>query len=362
MMSISPNAPCSPAVSRRIKHKSWTECQVTLPGSMPDLFQFSQIEPVLGGVSAAVLHADFIGKNDRMTALAGEIRRRGIAAPETILLPEPVVDGGMQLGVMWGIDSVPVLDGDRLIGRLFEDADAKYCYLGDVRPSDPAAARADQTSEVFETLQRALAGVGLDFNDVIRTWFYNDRILDWYGDFNRVRTAFFEKHGLVRMPASTGIGAPNGAGAALVAKAIAVRPKTGNVVVKPVHSPLQCEAAAYGSSFSRAMEVADPFTRTVYVSGTASIEPGGRTVYLGNAAGQIEKTMEVVNALLAEAGMDLSDTTRAIAYFRQAEDIALWHAYCRTMELPPIPIILTPSDVCRDDLLFEIELDAAVDV
>jgi enamine deaminase RidA (YjgF/YER057c/UK114 family) len=107
------------------------------------------------------------------------------------------------------------------------------------------------------------------------------------------------------------------------------------------------------------MEVRDSSTRTLYVSGTASIEPAGRTVHAGNAAKQIETTMEVVCALIEEAGMVLTDTTRAIAYFRHSEHIPLWHDYCRKRQLLPLPIILIPSDICRDDLLFEIELDAA---
>jgi enamine deaminase RidA (YjgF/YER057c/UK114 family) len=98
--------------------------------------------------------------------------------------------------------------------------------------------------------------------------------------------------------------------------------------------------------------------RTLYISGTASILPNGKTVYVGDITGQIEKTMEVVNAILTHNGMEFSDCTRAIAYFRNCEDITLWEHYCQTCQIPALPIISTHCDVCRDDLLFEIELDA----
>lgn len=350
----------NPAViSRRIKHRTWTESQLTFPAS--GLNDIPQVEPFLTGDNAALLHADFFGQDDRFSFPAGEMQGRGISGPATTLLLDAEIGGGLQLGTLSGVESIPLYDGDRMIGRFFEDADAKYCFLGDVQPGNPAAPRSEQTEQVLETIHEVLTGVGMHFRDVVRTWFYNDRILDWYDDFNRVRTVFFEQHGIIRMPASTGIGAPNSAGTALVAKAIAVLPKTGNVLIKRVHSPLQCEAPSYGSAFSRAMEVSDLSVRKLYVSGTASIEPAGKTVHAGNAAGQIEKTMEVVNALLVEADMDFSDVTRAIAYFRHADDISLWYDYCRKRQLPPLPVIFMPSDICRDDLLFEIELDAAVE-
>ena len=34
---------------------------------------------------------------------------------------------------------------------------------------------------------------GMSFGNVMRTWFYLDRILEWYHEFNHVRTAFFRE-------------------------------------------------------------------------------------------------------------------------------------------------------------------------
>ena len=69
--------------------------------------------------------------------------------------------------------------------------------------------------------------------------------------------------------------------------------------------------------------------------------------------------MEVVEAILARNGMNLSDTVRAIGYFRHREHIPLWRQYCQARGLAPIPILLTECEVCRRNLLFEIELDTA---
>jgi enamine deaminase RidA (YjgF/YER057c/UK114 family) len=327
-----------------------------VPLSMDDWSQI--LEPLLAK-GATIFHADLFGGPASLAAMHGELRRLEILAPQTAVLSASESHGGMQIGAISGAAATPVFHEGRLVGGIFEDADSKYCMLGDVRPSDTSAPRERQAEEVFQIIEDALADAGMRFRDVVRTWFYNDRILDWYDAFNHVRTGFFQRNGIVRMPASTGVGAANPAGAALVAKAVAVLPKTGAVTVRPVESPLQCDAFAYGSAFSRAMEVATPRARTIYVSGTASIEPGGLTAHVGNTARQIETTLEVVAALLAHAGMDIADTTRAIAYFRHAEDMRLWAEHCRARQLPALPVIVTQCDICRDDLLFEIELDAA---
>ncbi len=200
----------------------------------------------------------------------------------------------------------------------------------------------------------------MDFSRVLRTWFYNDDILGWYADFNRVRTAFFKDHGVFDglVPASTGIGARNPFGAALTASLIAVKPKNTDVKSFAVPSPLQCPALEYGSSFSRAVEYTAPDHRRLWISGTASIEPGGATVHLGDVVGQVKLTMEVVEAILTSRNMSWTDVSRGLAYARYADQAGAFSDYCRTRPLPDFPVMLTNNVVCRDDLLFEIEVDA----
>jgi enamine deaminase RidA (YjgF/YER057c/UK114 family) len=335
-------------ISRQISHGEWTERQTTICGQDAVSEQFG-----------SATQCDVFGVSDRIFAAERALQAAGVAARLTGVISGAGADGGIQIGSMEGLPTVPICVNGRVMGQTFEDASAKYCLLGGLYPSDLTASPSAQAEEVFGMIERALAGAGMDFRQVVRTWFYNDDILAWYAGFNRVRTAFFKEHGVTLMPASTGIGAPNIVGAALVAKVIAVLPKTSALQVRKAESPLQCDAFDYGSAFSRAIEVAGPHVRKLYISGTASIEPGGKTVHVGNASLQIAKTMEVVEAILHKAGMGLGDTTRAIAYFRHPEHIALWRDFCRTKPLKEFPVIEVGCTICRDDLLFEIELDAA---
>lgn len=254
----------------------------------------------------------------------------------------------------------PLIYKGKIVGALFEDDDARYCRIGDLKPENIDASNKVQTRQVFDTMVDILATVGMDFTNVVRTWMYLNNLLTWYDDFNEVRNNFFEEYGIFGrvVPASTGIGVGNPAGAALVTDLLAVKPKTDRVKIEAIASPLQCPALDYKSSFSRAVEVALPDYRTLYISGTASIEPGGETVHIDDVEKQIALTMEVADAILKSRKMDWSDTVRAIAYFKDITDAHLFKKYCKDNGLPHMPFALSHSDVCRDDLLFEIELDA----
>lgn len=253
------------------------------------------------------------------------------------------------------------LDG-AVVGSAWSDTDADYCWLTGILPSDLSAPRVAQTRQVFERMEAVLKQAGLGFLDVVRTWLYLDHLLDWYGEFNGIRTRFFEERGVFnnRVPASTGIGACNPQGAALVAGALAVRPRNRNVKISVIASPLQCEATNYKSSFSRAMELEFPGRRQLLISGTASIAPGGESMHRGNTAAQIDLTMKVVGAILESRGMAWQNTTRAIGYFQDMRDAPLLADYCHANGIQDLPVVNAHATVCRHDLLFEIELDAAV--
>ena len=251
------------------------------------------------------------------------------------------------------------------VGVRYEDEHAEYCLLTGVLPPDTQATREAQTTAVFEGIEDALTDAGMTFAHVARTWLYMDRILEWYNPFNRARDAFFRSRkvydGLV--PASTGIGSANLCGSAITACAIAVKPKKrGAVTVEAVPSPLQCAALQYGSSFSRAVEIATPEYRTLMVSGTASIEPGGATAHVDDVPRQIQLTMDVIEAILVSRGMGWKDATRTVMYLKKASYMEAWQAWLKAHRLEALPLVTIEADVCRDDLLVELEVDTVVKV
>ncbi|WP_414661984.1 RidA family protein [Horticoccus sp. 23ND18S-11] len=275
-------------------------------------------------------------------------------------------DGSILAGVQaFAVSGRPVTRiqlGSRIVASVYEDAGARHCLLGGLGPNAISLRPPAQVQQMFGNLECALDRAGFALRDVVRTWFYNEDILSWYGEFNRVRTALYNdvKWRTGSLPASTGIGARNPAGSALVVAARAMRPLDVSASAREIGSPLQCPAPAYGSAFARAMEVQSGDWRWLSISGTASIHPGGKTAWVGNPKKQIDLTMEVVGAILQSRAMNFSDVTRATAYYRDPQYLAFFAAWCAERDLQAMPVVNTHAIVCRDDLLFEIEVDASV--
>ena len=267
---------------------------------------------------------------------------------------------GFQAWAVTGARVTRVALGQRVVGSVFEDGAARHCLIGGVGPTSLALSPAAQVQQTLGNLEWALGRADFTLRDVVRTWFYNDDILSWYGDFNRVRSALYAPVAFRTgsLPASTGIGARNADGAALTVAAWAMQPVDAGASAREIGSPLQCPAPAYGSSFSRAMELVTGDLRRVFVSGTASIWPDGRTAWVGDVPRQIALTMDVVTAILQSRGMDYRHVTRATAYFQNRAFMRHFDSWCEKHEVRRMPLIAFEADVCRDDLLFEIEVDA----
>ncbi len=259
-----------------------------------------------------------------------------------------------------GLTPHPVLFAGRDMGFTYEDDSAYYCRLHGVIPHDLSASRIDQTRSIFEVIDAVLRETGFKMTDVIRTWIYMDQLLEWYDDFNRVRTQYFREAGVFDhlVPASTGIGASNQYGSAIMMDVLAVRPKGDRLKIYEVVSPLQNPAFLYKSSFSRAVEMVYPTHKNLLISGTASIDAHGATVHRNDPERQIRLTLDVVRAILESRGMGWSDLFRGIAYFKDMSYLSIYEAIAAEIGMGTFPLAISHADVCRDDLLFEIEVDA----
>jgi enamine deaminase RidA (YjgF/YER057c/UK114 family) len=314
----------------------------------------------------ATIAALIIFGSTRASAAATEGMRRVFGAVDwPVTWVEGVAcDGGAIAGIQVfafagdGLRRI-VLDG-RVVGSVFEDDSARHCVLGGLGPVRQGLKRSAQTSVTFQRMSEALGQAGLSLADVVRTWFYLDDLLAWYGEFNEVRNLLYAgidfRSG--SSPASTGISGGNPAGTALVAGAWAVRPLNASTRIEEVASPLQCPAPAYGSAFSRAMEMISKNGRRLWISGTASVAPGGQTLWPGDLAKQIDLTLDVVDAILRSRGFEFADLTRATAYFKNPADAARLSEACAARRLRPLPLVSTGCGICRPDLLFELEADA----
>jgi len=352
----------------RIDNKPLSEFHLTVtptPGET-DRSMAQRLAAVLNEFDATVVQQIVFGsiKAHRQTIAA---LRQALDDPG---LPVTWVEGaacdenqiaGIQVHAIAGTHIRTIGRDDMVRGRIWSDEVATHCVLGVIRSSNITLARADQAQETFVNLQTALIGVGMGMKDLARTWFFLDDILSWYDDFNRVRNDCFARSELRpgSVPASTGVSGVNPAKAALMASAWAIQPHDPSTrIVEVVPSPRQCPAPAYGSAFSRAVELHLDGLAHLLVSGTASIEPNGRTTHVGDVRAQIGLTMQVVEAILESRGMSFADTSRATAYFKRADDAPVFDEWLSRHGLSALPVVRACCNICRDDLLFELELDA----
>lgn len=121
-----------------------------------------------------------------------------------------------------------------------------------------------------------------------------------------------------------------------------------------VENPRQVAAYNYprqygvkSPSFSRATVWND----TVFVSGTSSVV-GHATVHPGDVAAQLEETLRNIDAVLAQTGRTLANITSAKTYIRRPSD---YDEISRRLGDTLPNNIFVEADICRADLLLEIE-------
>ena len=241
----------------------------------------------------------------------------------------------------------------------------------------------EKTLCTFQHLRRLLPQAGVRLSQVLRTWLYLGGIVDAegptqrYKELNRARTEFYQGVPFLAdwltdtspeqvYPASTGIGT-TGLGITLSAVAMAT---DQDVRAVPLENPRQTAAYAYSTSyspktpkFSRGMAVCFGPDTVLFISGTASITQS-ETRHLGDVVAQAEESLENIAALISEGnlaghglpgrGTTLDGLAVARVYIKHLEDYPRVRAACAA-RLGGVPVTYTVADVCRPDLLVEIE-------
>lgn len=266
-----------------------------------------------------------------------------------------------------------IMDGNTPCGRGWRRNGSTGLVLQNIcgqRVDGPTRdSRLRQVQRMLERADRILRENGASYRDVARTWFYLPDILDWYAEFNKVRSEKYGAFGIMPdpgdsgllLPASTGIHAESAAGAAGTMDLIAMVGESGYCPpVKQLTNVEQLDAFRYGSAFSRAALIRTPHTSVIEVSGTAAIDQRGRSLYPGDIRSQIDCTLDKINALLRQEGASLDDICAATVFVKQPEYAPLFRKMVQARGLDDFPAVCVVADVCREELLFEIDAEALV--
>ena len=266
-------------------------------------------------------------------------------------------------------EDLPFLDGFCCAGQLPADGgcalwvmftgDDNYIYtpiLYDKAGKDSA----ENTLRIFEEYSRILAGSGLTLKDnCVRTWCYVEDIDNNYKGFYKTRTAYFTENGLTPSThyiASTGIAGTMPSGCGVVGMdALAVKDPAKADVRFLKGSTNLGRTDAYGVTFERGATLMLDGLRTALVSGTASIDPAGKVLHVGDIEAQTLRSWENIDVLLKEAGMSFDDVTVMITYIRNREDTAAVRRLYDVRFGSRIPHLFLHAPICRPDWLMETE-------
>jgi enamine deaminase RidA (YjgF/YER057c/UK114 family) len=293
---------------------------------------------------------------------------------------------------MLAIEAVAMADGDcdvqitRHSERLTvaRHNDIAWIYCAQAGGGSQEAAAYHGATGALQHIEWLLSNAAAGFDRVIRTWFYQGSIVaeegttQRYKELNRARDDFYRDisffAGLdcrgdhrTAYPASTGIGTQ---GRGLTASAVALTTERSDVLAVPMENPRQAAACdypdAYGPRaprFSRAVALVCGSQAMLLVSGTASIT-GSKTCHQGSAVDQTQETLDNIEALIGEEnlrshalpgfGTSLDDLVSVRVYIKREEDYPKVHAVCQR-RLGDLPAVYVVADVCRPELLVEIE-------
>jgi len=209
----------------------------------------------------------------------------------------------------------------------------------------------------------------LGYPNILRMWNLVGGIIDdnadgveIYRDFCAGRSEAFALWSgrILHIPAATGIGT-RGNGVYLYF--ISGR---ADAEVHHLENPRQTPAYHYPESYgpkSPSFARATFADGILYISGTASIL-GDETVHKGDISGQVDVTLENIATLIStenlgkvrpEGGYSLHDLDLIKVYVSRPEDIPYVRSRCKEVFSPDARVVYLNVDICRPDLLVEIE-------
>ncbi len=247
--------------------------------------------------------------------------------------------------------------------------------IGNIQSNERLGCKID-SENAFSTLNKLFQKLSFPINSIVRQWNYLEDIVGFededqkYQEFNNVRSEFygnsFEKAGY---PAATGIGMNRGG---LIIEFVAV--KSDELETSPVDNPEQISAHSYSEDvlvgeecilkttpkFERARFFELFNKKLIFISGTASIT-GEETVGVGDPVKQTEITINNIQRLYSDKILqNISDEKLQSRYGHARVYVKYRKDYPAIKEVFEShfgnqPVVYIIADICRNDLLVEIE-------
>ena len=304
----------------------------------------------------------------------------GRKVPVTLIPQYLLPNGGLSLDIytLEGAERIEFKESDGICYGHIESGDERLLFVEGIPVSDFSKSVRKQSDEVFAKLDNLLSQYGFAVDDIVRQWNYIGNIVSYrdgkqnYQEFNDARSCYYgEGDWCNGYPAATGIGA---ACEGIIVGGIAFK-NLKQKSIYPIDNPLQIAAHVYSKrvlvdddenamkstpKFERAKLIETQRGACCFVSGTASIR-GEESTDASSARLQTIRTIENIEHLVSKENLvkygckpyDLHYVQLQvfIKHAKDYEDVksVVEEAY------PNIPVVYTIADVCRSELLVEIE-------
>lgn len=330
---------------------------------------------VFCGVSDTVEYHQLL--SDIKSAVYNSLGRR---VPITLIPQYLLPKGGLSIDIYTLEEEcdINIKEYNGVCYGLIEGANESMLFIEGIPSADFSDSVRKQSDEVFEKLDSLLSMYNFSIDDIVRQWNYIGNIVSYrngkqnYQEFNDARSAYYGRCGWKNgYPAATGIGTSC---EGIIVGGIAFK-RADNSGIYPIDNPLQVAAHIYSKKvlidndenavkstpkFERAKLIENERGACCFVSGTAAIR-GESSMENSSAKLQTIMTIENIEHLVSKENLvkygckpyDLRYVQLQV-YIKNAED------YEEVREVvdkayPGIPAVYTIADVCRSELLVEIE-------
>lgn len=258
------------------------------------------------------------------------------------------------------------------------DRGVRMLFLSGLYHSDILSSVYEQSDAVMKAVLGILSNEGFSITDIVRQWNYIEDITgkessgkQRYQEFNDVRSHYYGNSFIDNgYPAATGIGMQKG-GVQIEVDALSDSASYSH----RIDNPSQRAAYEYSSrvlvgnegkttpKFERARSVSFLTDGWIYISGTAAIR--GELTVESDAVKQAELTLDNIRILLSDVTLFESGICGKVelkslrVYVKRSVDMTLIKD-CVESYYPSLEVIYVNADICRDNLLVEMEGYASI--
>lgn len=243
--------------------------------------------------------------------------------------------------------------------------DCSHLYILGLNDNNSKKTDQGVFEDMFSNLEAQLHQNEYSPKNLVHTWFYLRKIKQNYPGFNLARRLFFDRNGVnytdnaLTLPSSTCIGAPICEENVYAADIYCIRHNNASTKVSRMFNEKQNEANGtnylFQPTFARATEIIEPDYTKIHVSGTASINQNGESINLNDSYNQILTTLNHVKSLLNQHDMNFEHLVQSTCFFKRKEYYSDFLMALEALGLQNFSQTFVIGDVCRDELLFELD-------